>query len=428
MIYHSLFIVSIITCLIGTIIVSKISIFFGYSMMLFLLVIYFCSNKFHSLNLKSQNILLSIVLLSSILRFLLFFFSQTCFFDWDNGSNGGVMFTDGDTSHYLHLFQSFQSINSFESYINENFYYLPVGYNGIILTNISFIVSKLFNLTSFSSTIKIVVLIQLFIYNFIRVYFCYKVCSKIFLNKFKYYASIFVAFDPNLIRWDFIYMKESLQCTLITITLAFFFMSWVSQKKSSRIILLFIALLFNYLIFLDRFYSGLFIFTLIGGGTAFNCLRTNKLKINLKIFFIFVSCSILFLFISYDHLHALRNISLISSNSLVTFGSPFGFIQILITPLPFRNIIRFDLEYLLSFSFILYYPLLIIFIRSVFLIIRHCKKYIGLIFPIILFVLILGLLVPGGARRRDTFLPVIYICSVFGFVKSRQVSFHRCVA
>ena len=292
-------------------------------------------------------------------------------------------------------FSLFQSINSFESYISENLYYLPIGFNGIILTNISFIISKLFNLSSFESTIEFVVLMQIFFYNLIRIYFCYKVSSGIFLNRFKYFASIFVAFDPNIIRWDFIYMKESLQCTLITITLAFFFMSWVSKRKSSRILFLFIALLFNYLIFLDRFYSGLFVFTLIGGGVVYKYLRSNKLKINLRMFFIFVSCVIFFLFISYDHLHALRSNSLISLDSLVTFGSPLGFLQILITPLPFRNIVRFDLEYLVTFSFIFYYPLLIIFFRSFFLILRHSKKYIGLMFPLIMFVLILGLLVQG---------------------------------
>ncbi len=426
--YILLVIPSFILFLVGIIFVDHRFIFLGYCMTLFFLVIYLCSNKFHSKNLKSYNRLIIIVLLSSILRAALFLFSQTSYFDWDNGSNQGVMFTDGDTSHYYHLFQSFQSINSFESYISENVYYLPFGFNGIILTNVSFIISKLFNFSSFNSTIELMVLIQLFLYNFIRIYFCYKVCSKIFLNRFKYFASIFVAFDPNIIRWDFIYMKESLQCTLITITLALFFLSWVSKKKSSRMVYLFIALLFNYLIFLDRFYSGLFVFTLIGGGAAFNYLRTNKLRMNLKIFLTFVSCVILFLFISYDYLLALRSNSLISLNSFVTFGSPIGFIQILITPLPFRNIVRFDLEYLRTFSFILYYPLLIIFIRSVFLIFWHSKKYIGLVFPLILFVLILGLLVPGGARRRDTFLPVIYICSVFGFVKSSKNSFYRCVA
>ena len=223
-------------------------------------------------------------------------------------------------------------------------------------------------------------------------------------------------------------MKESLQCTLITITLAFFFMSWISKNKSSTFVFLIIALLFNYLIFLDRFYSGLFIFTLIGGGASYKFLQKNKLRINLKMSLTFVFCATLFIFISYNHLHALRANVLISSGSLVSFGSPIGFLQILITPLPFRNIVRFDLEYLLTFSFIFYYPLLIVFIRSVFLILRHSKKYIGLIFPLILFVLILGLFVPGGARRRDTFLPLIYVCSVFGFIKSNKNSFYRCVA
>jgi len=426
--YILLVIPTFILFLVGIIFVEHRLSFFGYCMTLFLLVIYLCSNKFYSRNFKSYNRLIIIVLLSSILRFSLFLFSQTSYFDWDNGSNQGVMFTDGDTAHYFHLFQSFQSINSFDAYISENLYYLPLGFNGIILTNISFIVCKLFNLSSFSSTIEFVVLIQVFFYNIIRIYFCYKVCSKIFFNKFKYFASVFVAFDPNIIRWDFIYMKESLQCTLITITLAFFFMSWISKNKSSTFVFLIIALLFNYLIFLDRFYSGLFIFTLIGGGASYKFLQKNKLRINLKMSLTFVFCATLFIFISYNHLHALRANALISSGSLVSFGSPIGFLQILITPLPFRNIVRFDLEYLLTFSFIFYYPLLIVFIRSVFLILRHSKKYIGLIFPLILFVLILGLLVPGGARRRDTFLPLIYVCSVFGFIKSNKNSFYRCVA
>ena len=117
---------------------------------------------------------------------------------------------------------------------------------------------------------------------------------------------------------------------------------------------------------------------------------------------------------------------LVSSQSWIQGISITGFPHLILAPLPLRATVTFDVEYLVYYGWIIYYPLLILFFIGAYKIFINRPRLVWLLTPIIMLVLILGITIPGGSRRRDCFLPAMYIVSAYGLIRAlKEKSYTR---
>ena len=166
-----------------------------------------------------------------------------------------------------------------------------------------------------------------------------------------------------------------------------------------------------YIIYLDRFYFGVFLS--IGLIFSFISRKIYSLKPLINVKYLLLYALIISLLI-YQYSHYFTTIMthvLISSQSWIQGISITGFIHILLTPLPLRATVTFDVEYLVYYGWIIYYPLLVLFLIGAYKILKNRANLVWLITPIVSLILVLGIAIPGGQDVETVFyrLCILYL-------------------
>jgi len=270
-----------------------------------------------------------------------------------------------------------------------------------------------------------VALIQIFLFHALRIVYTYKISYLLFENdKISKLASSLVAFNPYILRWDLVIMKESFFLFLIILSLYFTAKFTISRSKINSILYFFGSIFITYLIYLDRFYFGIVLFVgiiislnLRKKRSVYHLLKSYKIYLTL-----FLLCSLI-LYISYDYIVS-YNLYILISNSSLNYSNFFtGLLQILLTPLPFRATVHYDVNYLAYYGWIIYYPILIYFLLGFVKLMMNRSKLFWFVCGLLLLLIILAYFIPGGERRRDCFLPVMCILSAYGFTRNYKNSY-----
>lgn len=388
-------------------------------------IIAFCSKPL--LQIKSRQYVFLLLFIALLLRALFFIITLSDSFNWDNGSNQGIAFTDGDFLYYAGMSESI--LQSWSNGLNFELFssYLPIGTNGLFFCHFISLVNYLTNDINVYTGHTYIAFIQLFVFHAVRIYIVYRLSYNCFkCDKLSRICATMVAFDPYILRWDLVLMKESLLILLIVLNLYMLSQFKQSNTKVKKALYLLFSISINYIIFLDRFYLGIFLlsglFTIIVTGNNNTLRRMFRFRV-LAIFSIFTTIVILY---TAKKLNNITALALISENSVVTFGSPLGLIQIFLTPLPFRAATRFDVELLIFYGFPIYYTFLSFFLLGFIKLLLNRLSLMWLIMPFCFLILVLAITIPGGSRRRDNFLPIVYIISAYGIVKTqKQISLPR---
>jgi hypothetical protein len=370
-------------------------------------------------NMHQKKHLLWLILLVLFVRLSYLIFISNNSFNYDSGE--GIMFVDGDWDHYSTLANNILSSWHMGDLSRIMLSYLPSGMNGLVYSHVLALVDYLFSENFSFNSYSEVAYLQLFIFHLLRIIITYKLSLMCFHSlRITRISTSIVAFDPFILRWDIVLMKESFFILMVVLTIYWFAKVYYSTSHLSWFRYVFISMLFIYIIFLDRFYLGFFMLT---GLVA--TLIAKDINIYGNIFKIryFIYLLLLFAFTityNFSYIIGMEGSALISKSSMLDSISIMGIVKILFSPLPMNATIHFDFDYLIYFGWLIYYPVIVLFVLGVIKIFRNRPRYLWLIVPILILVFVLGLMIPGGYRRVSNFLPIIYIISAYALTRIRK--------
>ena len=229
-----------------------------------------------------------------------------------------------------------------------------------------------------------------------------------------------VAFDPYIFRWDVVLMKESFLMLMVVLAIYWMAKVYYSRSHLSKFRHIFISMLFIYIIFLDRFYLGFFMFSGLVVTLIAKDININRNIFQIKYFIYLILLLAVTIIYNYSYIINMQTNALISKSSILNSISVLGIVKILFSPLPMNATIHHDFDYLIYFGWLIYYPAIILFLIGAIKIFMNRPRYLWLIVSIIVLVFVLGLMIPGGYRRVSNFLPIIYIISAYALTHIRK--------
>jgi len=312
-------------------------------------------------------------------------------------------FNDGTIPHILYL-ETFGASNGvFYSYISGFFLFI-------------------LNAKTFQEGMLYLPLLNFIFFTLSLYYFNKLVIDVNHSSKVAMVAICFLAFSPQTFYWNFFIIKQSFLLLLIVL-LTYNISRFISTRKLMYFL---IYILLSIIILKERLYFGYFSFltlffvsvAIFGNGNFLRALKSPKV-FTLFIFSIVV-LSPYIVDVIVDNYSYLYKSTLISETGLLQMSilknNPFfGFLRILITPLPFRATEQSSIDLILQFSFFTQFPLVVLSFYGLVLLYKYNYRYLYIVMPLFLFYFIFSFYSPGASRARDSLFPLLVFLASIGF-------------
>jgi len=348
---------------------------------------------------------------------------------------GHILTNDEFTWKLSALFSMDDTLNWFTyliGYVLESFndgIIPPINYletfgasNGVFYSYISGFFLFILNAKSFQDGLVYLPLLNFVFFTLSLYYFNKLVIDVSHSSKIAVVALCFLAFSPQIFFWNFFALKHSFLLLLIVL-LTYNISRFISTRKLMYFL---IYILLSIIMFKDRIYLGYFSFitlffvtvAMYGDGSFFRGLKRPKV----------FTAFIVLIIVLYPYIHDLivgnyvyfNRSAVISETGLLQLlrleNNPFfGFLRILITPLPFRVTEYSSIDLIMQFSFFTQVPLVIFSFYGLVLLYKYNRRYLYIVMPLYLFYFIFSFYSPGANRVRDTLFPLLVLLASIGF-------------